>query len=245
MRKSLQPVVFLLATALAAGCATTPDAPPADNVQAAWQQRHARLRAVDTWEVKGRLAVRTRQRGGQVTMQWRRHADEHTINLYGPLGGGRVVLTQDGDGAILRDSKKATYRADTAEELLLRVAGWRVPFREMQHWVLGIPAPGGDYQRTLDEHGRLTQLRQAGWKIQFQGYRDFAGIELPDRFRLEALPGTRAMVAGGEGRISVKAVIKGWELASGEIDTRRPRQQNTPFSRGPAATAPLAQAAAP
>lgn len=243
MRTTLPLFASLPVIALIAGCATTPKSPPADDAQAAWQQRHAALRDVDAWEVKGRLAVRTNKRGGQVNMQWRRDGLGHTINLYGPLGGGRVILTQDGDGAILRDSKKRTYRADSAEELLLKVAGWRVPFREMQHWVLGIPAPGGDYERTLDDQGRLARLRQAGWEIQFQGYRDFAGVELPDRFRLEALPGTPTMVADGDGQISVKAVIKGWDLL--EIDTRSPGQQNTRFSRGQASTMPLAQAAAP
>lgn len=223
-----------LAGLLLAGCATQPPRSPVADVQSAWRARQESLSGIDVWEIKGKLAVQTFERGGQVNLLWRRDERDHRISLYGPLGGGRVVLTRTEAGATLRDSHKRTYEADTPEELLYRVAGWQVPFAELQHWVLGVPAPGAPYEHALDEWGRLATLTQSGWRIRFSEYRDFDGFELPSKFSLTALPDNPVRVAhgpGDDGQVRVKAVIKHWAMPATEIDTRGPGQHNTRSSR--------------
>ncbi len=199
---------------LLAGCATLP--PPASDIEAAWQARSEALAAVNGWEIKGKLAVRTRERGGQVNMLWSRELAAHRVNLYGPLGGGRVILTHDADGATLRDNKRQTFHADNPEDLLLRVVGWRIPFGPLQYWVLGVPAPGSDYTETLDSWGRLATLHQAGWVIRYDEYRDFSGRELPRKLVLRAEPPVEGIAGDSRkpGRVEVKALIKRWQLSS-------------------------------
>lgn len=172
------------------------------------------MRAVDEWEVRGRLAVRTSRRGETVSMYWRRDEERHSINLYGPLGAGRVVLTRDENGATLHDSKDRTYHDDSAEALLYRVMGWRVPFQDMQHWVLGVAAPDSGYEIELDRWGRLIELTQNGWHIEFQEYHYSDGLDLPRKLVMNALPGTEHIVGDPSGEnetIQVKALIRDWE----------------------------------
>ena len=111
-----------------AGCATRPALPPVADPERTWRARLVELQEASDWEVKAKLAVRTHERGGQANMLWQRQLDAHTVNLYGPFGGGRVILTSDSHGATLRDSKKRSYDADSAEDVLYRVVGRRIPF---------------------------------------------------------------------------------------------------------------------
>ena len=213
-QRTLAAGLVILVVALS-GCVSTTTVPPVDNPAAAWQDRVQELSGIDWWEVKGKLAVKTHKRGGQATMLWKRDGEDHNINLYGPLGGGRVVLTRDRNGAILRDSKKRTYRASTAEELLYRVAGWQVPFQAMRYWVLGMPNPSEEYEQSVDDWGRLQTLRQAGWEVEFVEYKDFDGRELPRKFHMTALPGKQHIVEDSldeSDQVRVRVIIKRWRF---------------------------------
>lgn len=208
---------LVAAVLLAAGCAVAPLRPPADDPGAAYRERVREMRRVDAWELRGRLAVKTNKRGESISILWRRRGeDDHYINLYGPMGAGRVILTQDGDGATLRDNKGKTHHDDSAETLLYRVVGWRVPFQSMQHWALGVAAPGGEPEIELDRWGRLTSLTQNGWRIQFQAYHYIDGQDMPRKLVMNALPGTEHIVGGAPGEnetIQVKALIRRWDWA--------------------------------
>ena len=203
----------LMALVLSA-CVSAPSRPIVDDPDEVWQQRVNDLYNIDSWAIKGKLAVKTHQRGGQATMLWRRDRDVHNINLYGPLGSGRVILTQDQAGATLRDNKKKTYHAATAEELLQRVAGWQVPFQSMRYWLLGVPRPGEDYEQSVDDWGRLQTLRQSGWEVEYLEYKEFWGRELPRKFKMTALPGAVHSVddqLDENDQVRVKIIIKSWQ----------------------------------
>lgn len=198
----------------AAGCGVAPLRPPADDPEAVWNQRIRNMKSVDDWEIRGRLAVKTSKRGETVSMYWVREGAHHRINLYGPMGAGRVILTLDEDGAVLRDNKGEIHEDDSAEALLSRVAGWRVPFRDLQHWVLGVAAPGDDYDKDLDTWGRLSTLTQNGWNIEITEYHYYDGRDMPRKLVMNALPGTEHIIddSSGEGEtVQVKAYIRSWD----------------------------------
>jgi outer membrane lipoprotein LolB len=197
------------------GCANIPSQSTPANPAQAWQQRLTELSGLESWEVKGKLAVKTHRRGGQASMLWHRQRQDHLINLYGPLGGGGVILTSTADEATLRDHKKMSYHAETAEELLYQVAGWKVPFGFMQYWLLGIPKPDELYEESIDDWGRLQVLKQSGWQIKILEYRDFSGRELPRKFLMTALPGTLHIAddeSNENDQVQVKVIIKRWQF---------------------------------
>ena len=207
-------MVALVAAGLAA-CAVAPPRPAVSDPENTFEQYRGVMQAVDNWQAKGKLAVNTHKRGGTANMIWQREGGKHNVNLYGPFGGGRVVLTKDANGANLMDSKKRVVRGETAEEVLQRAAGWRVPFAAMQYWILGVPAPKISFTKTLDSYGRLQHLRQDGWDIEFLEYRTFSDRELPRKMVLTALPGTQHITddeLGENDRVEVKVIIKQWTL---------------------------------
>ena len=52
------------------------------------EQRRAQLDSVGTWEMRGRLAVDTGERGFQGSFNWRQHDDALELAVRGPLGSG-------------------------------------------------------------------------------------------------------------------------------------------------------------
>jgi outer membrane lipoprotein LolB len=201
--------VLLVASLVLGGCATAPRTPPpVGDPLAAWGQRQAALRALERWQISGRVGVRSGDEQGQANVVWVRDGSRHRINLFGPFGGGRVVLTEDPGGAQLRDGKHETLEAPDARTVLYQRTGWDIPFDELQYWLTGVPAPGASNDLNLDAWGRLQTLRQDGWVVQVLEYEQEDRYELPRRLVISRAGGD----AAGRGPVEVKLVIKGWGL---------------------------------
>ena len=203
IRKAL---LFSMA-ALVAGCAAIPERPPVEDPAGAWRARQAALAAVAHWEIRGRLAVKTADEGWQASLVWVRAGDRHRIDLSGPLGGGHVRLTQDANGAQLRDSAQKVYRDHSAEQLLKRATGWTVPLEGLNYWMLGLPAPRSHAEHELDAWGRLKALRQIGWDVRFLEYASHGAHELPSKVFIK-----NAETSG----LEVRLVIEQWSVKSKE-----------------------------
>jgi outer membrane lipoprotein LolB len=200
----IRPAVLLSALFIA-GCATVPVPTSVPDPEGAWRHRAGQLAALDRWTLTGRLAVRSDSQGGNATLRWMREGDRHRIDLTGPLGRGHVRVVQDGDGAELRDDAGVVQRAASAEELLWRATGYRLPLAGLPYWALGVSRPGEEGSHELDPAGRLRVLAQDGWKIEYLDYMDAAGQALPSRLFLRR-------VAQGEEELEVRLVIERWML---------------------------------
>lgn len=173
--------LLILVVLLLAACATPPARLPADDPQAAWHWREQRLARIDAWDLRGRLAISAEQQAGNASFHWVRQADRNRLTLAAPFGGGRVRVVYDAEQAALTDGRGEVYYGASVQELLARATGWRLPLQALEHWVLGLPAPGEPGRRELDAWGRLETLEQAGWRIEFVEYVAQGGYEVPRR----------------------------------------------------------------
>jgi len=201
----------MLIALLVQGCATvlqpsestpasSPDSGQAGETKAAtpvqltpdeiWEKHKLVLLDIDSWAMKGKMSVKTSRKGGSATVRWKRETAKHDVEIYGPFGGGRVRITEDPFGATLTDSKRNVTIGETAYDVLYEQVGWPVPFDPLKYWVLGLPIPDVWAEWRINETGQLAWLRQAGWEVEFDQYRDRDGIPMPRKLRLNALPGT-------------------------------------------------------
>jgi len=203
-----RPRAFLISifSFLCVSCTTALPRPPADQLQQLWQARAPGLLTIQHWELRGRLAVRADERGGQVSVLWRRDGERHSIRLSGPLGRGVLHLTQDESGAQLQDAEQQVLRAASGEELLFRYTGWRLPVANLNYWVRGLPAPDVAAVTELDDLGRLKTLHQQAWQVHYEEYARVEGNELPSRLRLTSA----ANVGSGQPAMDVRLVIERW-----------------------------------
>lgn len=169
---------------LTAGCATPTVLPPLENPQRAWQLRQAQLLPLTTWNLTGRVALRSAHDGGQASLRWEHTPAGQTIDLSGPLGRGLVRLQQDERGVRLQDNAQNVYTAENAETLLFNATGWHIPLDGLNYWIRGVPVPGVPQHLELDDQGRLAVLWQSGWEVRFLSYTRFGAHDLPNRLTL-------------------------------------------------------------
>lgn len=202
----MRPAAGLLVPALLLGCASVP--PPAvENPVAAWELRQSELKPVTSWNLHGRLALRSAEQGWHATLDWERDGERHRMDFTGPLGRGHLRLIQDGRGAELRDADQRTWRAQNAEQILYRATGWSLPLEGLNYWILGLPAPAPASDQQLDSLGRLKNLTQSGWRIEFLEYARYGSLDLPVKMYVK-----KDRAAGGpEGdMLEARLIIERW-----------------------------------
>ncbi len=202
---------------LTAGCATPSVLPPLENPQRAWQVRQAQLLPLTTWNLVGRVALRSANDGGQASLRWEHTPVGQTIDLSGPLGRGLVRLQQDERGVRLLDGAQQVTTAENAEALLFNATGWHIPLEGLHYWIRGVPVPGVPQHLELDDQGRLAVLWQSGWEVRFLSYTRFGDHDLPNRLTLllpQAVASSPSPSSDPAGRAPVEArlIIERWTL---------------------------------
>lgn len=149
--------------------------PPGSEIsqQAAWEVHRANIQSLQTWKLKGRVAGRSNGEGFRAGVHWNQLINHYVIDLHGPLGRKVAVITGKPGSVQLKTSKGESFAADDAEKLMQDLFGYSLPVNGLQHWLLGIPDPmATQVSLKLDEQGRLMQLNQAGWQIDYKRYHD-------------------------------------------------------------------------
>jgi outer membrane lipoprotein LolB len=167
-----------------------------------------------TWNLVGRVALRSANDGGQASLRWAHTPAGQTIDLHGPLGRGMVRLQQDEHGVRLLDNAQQVYTAENAEALLFNTTGWRIPLEGLNYWIRGVPVPGVPQHLELDDQGRLAVLWQSGWEVRFLAYTRFGEHDLPSRLTLVLPQETDTSPSDPTGRSPVEArlIIERWTL---------------------------------
>lgn len=187
------------AALLLTACASRP--PVTDAIpEARWIEHRERVIALSEWKLMGRVAIRNDEDGWNAGFDWHQVEDRYRIRLRGPFGQGAVELRGDSAGVWLTRGDSPAVFARDAEALLLRETGWRLPLSGLTAWLRGVPQEAPVTTLAWDAEGRLSELAQSGWQIDYRRYQAVAGRQLPDRL---------AMVRDG---LRVKVVIDQWQL---------------------------------
>tara|TARA_B100000029_G_scaffold216349_1_gene214143 strand:+ start:9023 stop:9646 length:624 start_codon:yes stop_codon:yes gene_type:complete len=153
-----------------------------------WQHRQESLNKFVDWDISGRLAFRMESRSGSSSLIWKHNEHEQRIQLLGPLGGGQINIYDGSDGVLLEDGTGKIFRGRSADEVFLSALSLSVPFAQLSYWVRGLPAPGVHNGIGLDRLGRVRNLTQDGWLIEYQEYQSFSNMELPRKIVVSSLP---------------------------------------------------------
>ena len=141
--------------------------------EAAWELHRATLKNLATWKLKGRVAGKSNHEGFRAGVRWHQEETTYSIDLLGPLGRKVAVINGDEELIELKTSKGETYTAEDAETLMQELFGYSLPINGLRYWMRGIPDPDLRYASLeLDKLGKLKQLHQAGWVIEYEQYHD-------------------------------------------------------------------------
>lgn len=184
---------------LLSSCATqAPLVAPGDNE--VWEARRQALSELETWQARGRIAVRTDSDGWSAGFDWRQVSTDYRIRLRGPFGQGALELEGNGHGVWLkRAGQPAVFSADP-EALLQKESGWQLPLDGLDHWLRGLPDSNDNAVSRIDAAGRLASLQQHGWQIDYRTYRNYGEYILPARMEMQ------------RNGLRVKVIVDAWEL---------------------------------
>ncbi|MHB1187262.1 lipoprotein insertase outer membrane protein LolB [Thiobacillus sp.] len=179
-------VAALLALVLG-GCAALPPAPPAA-LEAPLQAR---------WTLQGRIGVQSGEQSLSGQIHWQHRMERDEVLMTSPLGQGMARIVRDAEGVALERPNQPTRRASDAESLTREALGYALPVAGLTWWVQGHPDPGSAFESTQDAGGRIAQLRQNGWVIDYLQY------------AADARP--RRMVVTREG-LQIRLVADSWQV---------------------------------
>lgn len=165
---------------MASACSNLPTIEPDDaRRQQLYNERQDSLITEESWSLKARLALNNGEDGGSGTLNWVQGRDELQLDFHGALGRGAWTLESSQGQAVLTQADGQVVTAMTVNELVRDQLGHEVPVDALAWWVRGLAAPGDREGLTLNEYGAPQRLQQAGWRIEFERYREFEGRLMP------------------------------------------------------------------
>lgn len=146
------------------------------------------------FELAGRIAVRFRDEASSGNIAWRHGHSGDEVLITTPLGQGIARIVRAGDSVVLTTPDAREHRAADAATLTEQVLGFRLPLDGLADWVRARPG-GGQFEARRDASGRLAELQQSGWTIEYLEWREDG--HLPSRLKL-TYPGIELRLAIAE-----------------------------------------------
>ena len=187
-------IILFLAASLSA-CSLFSPQPEFQKIN--WPTRQQQLTHLHQWDLKGVIGVRTASDTTSATIHWNQGSENYTLLLFGPLGVGRTTLLGNRDEVVMQQGEQ-TYRAATAEHLLLNQLGLNLPVSNLYYWIRGLPVPNLSAKKQFDDYNHLVSLQQQNWKLQYSSYINVNNIDLPQKIQLS------------HPDLELKMVIKQW-----------------------------------
>ncbi|MGV0005937.1 MAG: lipoprotein insertase outer membrane protein LolB [Candidatus Porifericomitaceae bacterium WSBS_2022_MAG_OTU9] len=161
-------------------CAVAKPRPPVS-----WQQHSQQLNGMSNWRLQGRISIRDDSQAVQANISWEQKGRHTVIQIYSAFGLGSHELHYGPEGAQLRDPEGHIHHATSIQELMQDRLGWSTP-PMFSHWLRGLPGSESQPDSTVfDQLGRLAELGQEQWQIEYLGYGLSGGIDLPTKIRLQ------------------------------------------------------------
>lgn len=198
---------LLLAATLLGACAAPAPMTSTGEREAAYAERSEQLASWERWGLTGRLGVDGGEEGGSGRLDWNDSGEASSLQFRGALGQGAWRLDISPGITRLERSDGSIAEAADVDRLVWEETGWTLPVTALEWWVRGLAAPDrqAPERMELNPDGTIALLEQAGWRITFERYMDWADQSLPSR--LEAV----------RDQLTVKLAVSRWRGGPGDV----------------------------
>ncbi len=192
--------IFALLTLFISGCGALTQAPVLPTLPD-WESHAGQARAVENWQIIGKIAIRENNEYNSGSLNWTQQAQHYQIHIAGPLGQGAISIEGNPLLTRLNISGEGSYVTQDPERMLREQIGWTIPLDNLNYWIRGLPAPSSPHRKTLDDHHRLRELFQDDWQVRYFGYLPTATAQLP-----------RKVIISHNLGITITLLVKQWLL---------------------------------
>lgn len=194
--------LLLSACSVPVCCPPKPEATELSVLESA-HAHQARLAGLDDWSLKGRIGLIRGDEGWHAGLDWVQQGEAYQIQLDGPIGQAAMRLIGDPNGITLLIPDKAPMSADSPDALIRDAMGFQLPVSGLRWWITGRMQPGANAVSTLDDAGRIKEIRQDGWLVRFLDYQRVGDeLDLPRKMRLE------------HPEVTIKLVLREWHVGA-------------------------------
>lgn len=156
------------------------------------------LSMVDGFQFKGKMSFSDGYEGGSGQVEWNKNRHQTQVKLKAPLSKKSWTLTDWLDHAEIQLSNGDVVYGQSATQLISDQVGWEIPWKALQHWVIGHNTVSGE---TVNQNlnGDYEILDQ-GWHIEYSRLQPYAqaGV-LPHK------------IIARKDSYSIKLIVKHWQ----------------------------------
>jgi len=146
----------------------------------------AHLAGLERWRLEGRIAVQTPDDAWQASLAWEHDGRQDRLLVSGPLNQGTVSIVLQDDLILINEGNGNERISRDPDALLKEKLGFSIPLQSLRYWVLGVSAPGeASEEMDLYPDGRLKHLKQAEWSLDYERYRDWDRLVLPQKILIQ------------------------------------------------------------
>jgi outer membrane lipoprotein LolB len=157
------------------------------------------------FELRGKVSVADGAQRFSARIIWQYAPSGFAMELWGPLGQGRVRLEGDSEALAIVDAEGRIVRQGTPDAVMREQLGWTLPLAALANWARGVPTPDLPVEaEQFDAAGRLVSFTQLGWTIACAGHQSVASAA-----GLRWLP---AKVTARRSGYKVRMVVSQWRL---------------------------------
>lgn len=179
-------------------CSVLPDAPRLT--------AQATLVHADSFAILGRFSLTHAEKTYVGRLNWRHDGPNDTLILSSPLGQALAEIVSDASSARMTQRNGQIQTADSAAQLIESLLGYPLPLDKLVDWLRG--SDGRDGQRSYDASGRLQNLQDTAWRIDYEYDADDKHA-LPARLFVERADGLR-----------LRLRIEEWETSTPSASSR-------------------------
>jgi len=164
---------------LLCSCSTLPKDDPTPQSAVS---RQADISRYSDWRAEGRISLSSPQQSVAGALEWLQNGADYRVGLTAFLGQRALSIEQHADWATLQVRGDNKITGASAESLLRRRLGVRVPLSQLAFWIRGLPGTVGAAQ--YDRFGRLYSIKYQDpdgrdWRARVKQYSTVQELDLP------------------------------------------------------------------
>ena len=166
-----------------------------------WNNHLVQINKVESWSMIGRVSVKNLNERATFKLQWEQNNSDYELRLISAFGQGTFLINGSDKGINIQTPKNKIFSGVSANQLIREKLGWDINLSGLKYWIRGAPEPDVEYSELLlDDHGRLSEMKQSNFTIRVLRYNKKDGLFLPKKI----------FIKGKD--IQLKLVINEWGI---------------------------------
>lgn len=117
-------------------------------------------------------------------LNWRQTQNDFSMRILGPFGDEQAELLSDAGVLKLKTPDGQLASGNRLAEWQKQAFGTTVPLQALPYWLHAVPYPDMPQPSIKKANGKLSQLQQDGWQVNYSDWGKFDGRDMPKRITM-------------------------------------------------------------